>query len=106
LENSNLLVTKLLGKSSLIMKKLLRLLFAATLLISINQGLLTQKAVGQNAPPPPPPPVDAKGSSGNRGPMDEGAPIGDGAWILITLVVGYGIHTFKVRKKTPHSNIE
>jgi len=86
------------------MKKLLRLLFASTMLLILSQGVFTMNAMGQ-APPPPPPP-DVKGSGGNRGPMDEGAPLGEGAWILITLVVGYGIHTFQVRKKNHETDNE
>jgi hypothetical protein len=87
------------------MKKLLKLLFASTILIILSQGVFTSNAFGQFAPPPPPPP-EFKGSGGNRGPMDEGAPLGEGAWILITLVVGYGIHSYKTRKKTQESDPE
>jgi hypothetical protein len=87
------------------MKRLLRLLIACTLLITIDQGLLTQTAFGQFEPPPPPP-AEYRGSGRNHGPLDEGAPIGDGAWILITLVVGYGIHTYKTRKKNLENKVE
>ncbi len=75
------------------------------MLLILSQGVFTRNAFGQFAPPPPPPP-DVKGSGGNRGPMDEGAPLGEGAWILITLVVGYGIHTYKVRKKSHGTDSE
>lgn len=87
------------------MKKLHKLLTASALLVFLNVGLITQHAFGQFAPPPPPPP-DAKGSGGNRGPLEGEAPLGDGAWILITLVLGYGIHTYKVRKKNQDSEKE
>jgi len=71
----------------------------------LNQGILTQSAFGQSTPPPPPPP-DVKGSGGNREPLNAGAPIRDGAWILLALVAGYGIHTFKVRIKKQKSDIQ
>jgi len=70
----------------------------------LNQGILTQSAFGQSTPPPPP--ADVKGSSGNCGPLVVRAPIGDGAWILIALIAGFGIHTFQVRSKNQKSNIE
>jgi hypothetical protein len=87
------------------MKKLLRLLFITSLLLMLEQGIFIQKAFGQIAPPPPPPP-DVKGSGGNFGPMESGAPIGDGGWVLLTLVVGYSIHTYMVRKKKSEVDLE
>jgi hypothetical protein len=95
----------LLVKGNSIMKKSLRTLLATVLLVLSSQGFFTQSAFGQFAPPPPPPP-EVKGSSGNHGPSNEGAPIGDGAWILITLVVGYGIHTYKSHKRNHQDEID
>ena len=43
----------------------------------------------------PQPPPDLNGMGGNQGRMPSGAPIGDGAWILVALVVGYGVHTLR-----------
>ena len=87
------------------MKKLLGLPFVTTLLLMLNLGTFTQNVFGQFAPPPSPPP-DAKGAGGNQGPLNAGAPIGEGTWILITLVVGYGIHTIKVYKKNHDSDLQ
>ncbi|MBK7211769.1 MAG: hypothetical protein IPH88_00425 [Bacteroidales bacterium] len=59
-------------------------------------SLFIDSASAQTIPPPPPP--GEKGGSGNRGPMGE-SPIGDGAWILVALVIGYGVHSITSRKK-------
>lgn len=74
------------------MKKLVRLLFAIIVLIVLNFG----EALAQNTPPLPPP---DKGMGGGRGPSDGGAKLGDGAWILVALVISYGVHSFTSRKK-------
>ncbi|NVO18744.1 MAG: hypothetical protein HXX13_03540 [Bacteroidetes bacterium] len=87
------------------MNRLLRLLSITTMLILLNSGFLTNLVYGQFSIPPPPP-AETSGSSNMRGPMGSGAPIGDGAWILITLVVGYGIHTYKVRRKSQEKDEE
>jgi hypothetical protein len=78
------------------MKKLVRLCIAISLLTIFNLSISQKELSAQMAPPPPPP---EKGESGNRGPLGEGAKLGDGAWILVALVISYGFHTYKIRRK-------
>lgn len=78
------------------MKKLVRLSIALGLLTILNFSIFQKEISAQIAPPPPPP---EKGASGNRGPSGEGAKLGDGAWILVALVISYGVHTYKTRRK-------
>jgi hypothetical protein len=81
------------------MKTLVKLLVLSTAFLLLNAGLFINRVNAQTAPPPPPP--SEKGFGGNQGPMDN-APLGDGAWILVALVIGYGVHTYtKYRKNEP-----
>jgi hypothetical protein len=45
-----------------------------------------------------------KGTGGNLGPTGSSAPIGDGAWILIALVLGYGVQTLRNRMIKHHGD--
>lgn len=54
----------------------------------------------------PPPPVEMKKQDGNHGPFGDGASLGEGSWILVTLVLGYGVHTFTSRRKDHDQDID
>jgi len=54
----------------------------------------------------PQPPSKTNEPSGNRGPLGEGAGLGEGSWILVTLVIGYGVHTFTSRRKDQDIDLE
>lgn len=82
-----------------LMKSTLKLLLRNSLLVLfIFGGSNIKKSDSQSVPPPPPADFNQV-SVTNRGPMDSGAPLGDGAWILITLAMAYGIHTFKFHRR-------
>jgi hypothetical protein len=84
------------------MKRFFRTYLLTLILVLSSQAILTQDAIAQFASPPLPPP-EINETPASRGPSEGGAPIGDGAWILITLVVGYGIHSYKSYKKNQHT---
>lgn len=65
------------------------------LLVSVFALLISAMAQAQPMPADPP----SRGAGGNQG---SAAPIGDGAWILVALVIGYGVHTFTHKKKDNH----
>ena len=49
--------------------------------------------------PPPPPPGGATGTSGHNLNANQGAPLGEGIWILLTLAFSYGLHQFMKRRE-------
>jgi hypothetical protein len=48
--------------------------------------------------PPPPPPGGATGTGHNLN-ANQGAPLGEGIWILLTLAFSYGLHQFMKRRE-------
>ena len=48
--------------------------------------------------PPPPPPGGATGTGHNLN-ANQGAPLGEGIWILLTLAFSYGLHGYMKRRE-------
>jgi hypothetical protein len=49
--------------------------------------------------PPPPPPGGVPGSGGHDLTANQGAPLGEGIWILLTLAFSYGLHSYMRRRE-------
>jgi hypothetical protein len=49
--------------------------------------------------PPPPPPGGVPGSGGHDLNANQGAPLGEGIWILLTLAFSYGLHSYMRRRE-------
>lgn len=49
--------------------------------------------------PPPPPPGGVPGSGGHNLNANQGAPLGEGIWILLTLAFSYGLHSYMKRRE-------
>ena len=48
--------------------------------------------------PPPPPPGGGTGTGHNLN-VNQGAPLGEGIWILLTLAFSYGLHSYMRRRE-------
>ena len=49
--------------------------------------------------PPPPPPGGPTGTNGHNLNANQGAPLGEGIWILLTLAFSYGLHSYMRRRE-------
>ncbi|MFZ4545991.1 MAG: hypothetical protein ACOYN4_01070 [Bacteroidales bacterium] len=59
-----------------------------TKVILLLAFLILGASISAQTPPPPPPPNQGHGSTGNKAPGD-GAPIGNGTFILMALAAAY-----------------
>jgi len=74
--------------------------FRPYLLVVILSLVFTTVFVDQAlCQPPPPPPGGATGTGGHNLNANQGAPLGEGIWILITLAFSYGLHSYMKRRE-------
>ena len=74
--------------------------FRPYLLVVILSLVFTTVFVDQAlCQPPPPPPGGATGTGGHNLTANQGAPLGEGIWILLTLAFSYGLHSYMRRRE-------
>jgi hypothetical protein len=78
------------------MQKLIWLLKVSIVIFLFSEVLYPLEGNCQNAPPPPP---EQRGLSGNAGPMSSDSPIGNGTWILFTLMTLYKTRQYVISGK-------
>lgn len=84
------------------MKRFLLILFCLGLFYMYTPESIFAGVTG-NVPPPP---ASVEKQDKNHGPFGDGASLGEGSWILVTLVIGYGVHTFTSRRKDQDQDID
>ena len=69
------------------------------LLVVILSLVFTTVSVNNALSQPPPPPPGGGTGTGHNLNVNQGAPLGEGIWILLTMAISYGLHTYMRRKE-------